>query len=75
MNEVINPGMEEKVVDREGKQVKNLFRFLLYVRKYIAILNNQGFSGTIVTAKLTGGGTNGSMTFTNGVLTSSTPAT
>ncbi len=32
-------------------------------------------SATIVTAKLTALGTNGSMTFTNGVLTASTPAT
>ncbi len=34
-----------------------------------------GITGTITTAKLTGGGSNGSMTFTNGVLTASTPAT
>jgi hypothetical protein len=37
--------------------------------------NFQGFSGTIATAKLTGGGANGSMTFVNGVLTASTAAT
>ena len=34
-----------------------------------------GLSVTITTAKLTSGGTNGSMTFTNGVLTAQTPAT
>jgi hypothetical protein len=34
-----------------------------------------GFTGTITTAKLTGGGANGSMTFVNGVLTAETPAT
>jgi hypothetical protein len=34
-----------------------------------------GVTATITTAKLTGGGSNGSMTFTNGVLTASTPAT
>lgn len=34
-----------------------------------------GQTVTITTAKLTGGGANGSMVFTNGVLTSSTPAT
>lgn len=75
MIEVINPGMDEKVVDKEGRQIKNLFRFLLYVRNYIAILNNQGFTGTIITAPLTGGGTPGSMTFTNGVLTDQVAAT
>jgi hypothetical protein len=30
---------------------------------------------TIVTAKLTSGGANGSMVFTNGILTAQTPAT
>lgn len=34
-----------------------------------------GLSTTITTAKLTGGGANGSMTFTNGVLTAQTAAT
>lgn len=37
--------------------------------------NLGGISATIVTAKLTGGGTNGSQTFTNGLLTAQTPAT
>lgn len=34
-----------------------------------------GFSGVITTAKLTGGGANGSMTFVNGVLTARVAAT
>jgi hypothetical protein len=34
-----------------------------------------GFTGTITTAPLTGGGTTGSMTFENGVLIDQTPAT
>jgi len=34
-----------------------------------------GLSVTITTAKLTSGGTNGSMTFTNGILTAQTQAT
>lgn len=34
-----------------------------------------GYTGTITTAKLTAGGTNGSMTFTNGILTAQTQAT
>lgn len=36
--------------------------------------NVRGYSGTITTAKLTSGGSNGSMTFVNGVLTAQTPA-
>lgn len=38
-------------------------------------LNTTGISATITTAKLTTGGANGSMTFTNGVLTAQTQAT
>lgn len=34
-----------------------------------------GFTGTIVTPPITGGGSNGSMTYTNGVLTSAVQAT
>ena len=34
-----------------------------------------GLTVTITTAALTGGGSNGSMTFTNGILTAQTPAT
>ena len=36
---------------------------------------SNGISVTIATAKLTTGGHNGSMTFTNGILTAQTPAT
>lgn len=39
------------------------------------VLPSNGISTTITTAKLTVGGHNGSMTFTNGILTSQTPAT
>lgn len=37
--------------------------------------SSTGYSGTVTTAKLTSGGTNGSQTFVNGILTASTPAT
>lgn len=37
--------------------------------------NLPGLSVTITTAKLTGAGVNGSMTFTNGILTAQTQAT
>jgi hypothetical protein len=37
--------------------------------------SSPGLSATITTAKLTGGGTEGSMTFTNGILTAHTDAT
>jgi hypothetical protein len=41
----------------------------------LATTHLSGFSGTVTTAKLTPGGANGSMTFTNGLLTASTAAT
>jgi hypothetical protein len=37
--------------------------------------NNTGFTGTIITAKLTGGGTNGSITLVNGKIISQVAAT
>ena len=48
-----------------------------WFQKLQAVLNSnlsEGYTGTIVTAKLTNTGTEGSMTFTNGILTSQTPA-
>jgi len=38
-------------------------------------LRGAGYTGKIVTAKLTSGGTTGTMTFENGRLKSQTPAT
>jgi hypothetical protein len=45
------------------------------VGKALVINGNAGISATITTAKLTTGGTSGSMTFNNGILTAQTPAT
>lgn len=42
---------------------------------YLYSWRQKGLSVTITTAKLTGGGTNGSMTFVNGLLVASTQAT
>ena len=45
--------------------------------KVVNLLNSNlaaGYSGTIVTAKLTVGGTNGSLVFKNGILISETAA-
>ena len=56
----------------EGKSF-SLHWFGLF--KAMQALFSQGFTGTITTAKLTGGGTNGSITFENGVVVSQTPAT
>ena len=67
------PGVEE-----------NSLHFTRYWKKWLidltANLNAKadpttGISGTIATAKLTPGGANGSLTFTNGILTAHVDAT
>jgi hypothetical protein len=52
------------IVDKEGRPNPWFIQYEL-----------QGFTGTIATAKLTGGGANGSMVFFNGKLVSQTAAT
>lgn len=46
-----------------------------YVDSAITLAFSTGISTSITTAPLTGGGTTGTMTFTNGLLTAQTPAT
>lgn len=41
----------------------------------VSVGGTPGLTVVVTTAKLTSGGTNGSMTFTNGILTAQTPAT
>jgi len=65
------PSYEIPISDKAGPTGKNWYFFFTA----ISTLFSGGFTGTIATAKLTGGGANGSMTFQNGVLTASTPAT
>ena len=65
------PKFEIPLTDRQGNTSKNWYFFF----QAISAPLGAGFNGTIVTAKLTGGGSNGSITFTNGVVTSQTPAT
>jgi hypothetical protein len=55
--------------------LRDLIATLNSNQKKIAGVLNPGLTVTITTAKLTAGGANGSMTFTNGVLTAETLAT
>ena len=59
------------VIDSSGAPTQYFLSWLNLVTTALS----KGYSGTITTAKLTGGGANGSMTFVNGVLTSETAAT
>jgi hypothetical protein len=49
--------------------------FLNTMQAWASILAPSGFTGTVTTAKVTAGGTTGSMTFVNGVLTGQVAAT
>ncbi len=53
------------IVDSEGRPTQYFINFIL----------TQGFTGTVTTAALTGGGTQGLMTFAGGVLIGEVPAT
>jgi len=69
------PDRSSVIVDSDGRKTGYFFNWLNAV---YALLNKtllKGYTGTIVTAKLTGGGTNGSMTFVNGVVVSQVAAT
>lgn len=66
-----NPGRNQQIVDQDGLPTEALFIWMALVNDLL----EQGFTGTIVTAALTGGGAQGSMTFQRGVLTSQVPAT
>jgi hypothetical protein len=63
----------QPVVDKDGRPTAIMKLHLSGVSQATNLIA-QGFTGTISTAPLTGGGTNGSMTFQNGVLIESTPA-
>lgn len=64
------PNLREPLVDREGRATNHWWEFFDSLWKPAS-----RFSGTIATAKLTTTGTNGSMTFLNGILTSQVPPT
>lgn len=61
----------QRIANPDGTPTQDLIAWMNAVNNLLG----KGFTGTIATAKLTGGGANGSMTFVNGVLTAQTPAT
>ena len=81
-----SPNIREPISDGQGLLRQRWFQWftillnglnaiVLSLNAQVGPYNKTGFSGTIVTANLTVGGTNGSMTFKNGVLTSEVAAT
>lgn len=66
-----NPNRNDKIVDEDRLPTEAMYIWMMLINELL----ETGFSGTITTAALTGGGTQGSMTFQNGVLIAQTPAT
>lgn len=89
MGSFANPPFRTEVVkDPEELLVQNYFTpgWVKWIQQVADLLtfsglaenkanNLPGYTGTVTTAALTGGGTQGSMTFANGILVSQTPAT
>lgn len=72
---VSNTVSSSPLVEQEGRASTAFQKWIQQVSLAINGIPPQTFSGTIATAKLTGGGANGSITFTNGVVTAQVPAT
>lgn len=66
-----NPDRLDKIVEDDGVPSESMYIWMMLVGNLL----ESGFTGTIVTAALTGGGVQGSMTFQNGVLIEQVQAT
>jgi hypothetical protein len=63
------------IVDENRTPSTYFLNWLLQLTAKLNATLGAGFTGTIATAKLTGGGTEGSITFKNGVVVAQTAAT
>ena len=71
-----DPSSPTPIVDpKTGVKTAYFFRWEKLLFDLLVATLGKGFTGTVTTAKLTGGGTNGSLTFVNGVVTSQVPPT
>lgn len=71
-----DPTTQTQIVDpKTGIKTQFFFNWLKALYDLLKGTLAVGYTGTIVTAKLTSGGTNGSMTFVNGVVTAQVAAT
>jgi hypothetical protein len=69
------PSIQVAIADEKRHISQIWFNWFLQLKRYLDSNLGAGYSGTIVTAKLTALGAQGSMTFVNGILTAQTPAT
>ena len=63
------------LVEQGGRASSTFLKWIQQVSQSVNSLPPQPFTGTITTAALTGGGTQGSITFVNGVVTAQVAAT
>jgi hypothetical protein len=63
------PQSQASVASPSGRFTHYWFQFFDSLVKKLNSVSAGGFTGTVPLAKLTGGGVNGSLTFTNGILT------
>jgi hypothetical protein len=71
-----DPASQSQIIDPQtGKKTQYFFNWLKILFDLLKGTLGQGFTGTVTVAKLTGGGTNGTLTFVNGVLTKEVPPT
>jgi hypothetical protein len=70
-----SPAVVGPQLDVGGSTPMKGLTYLYQWRQGINAWQGKGLSVTVTTAKLTAGGTNGSLVFTNGLLTAVTPAT
>jgi hypothetical protein len=63
------PNIREPIADGNGRVTNRWWTW------FNGLIPAKSFSGTITTAKLTSGGSNGSLVFQNGILVSQTAAT
>lgn len=70
------PSNLEVIVDPEtGVRKPFFFAWMQGVYTALAVTIGKGFTGNVTLAALTGGGTQGTLTYTNGVVTAVVPPT
>lgn len=71
----IVPSLQTALVDERKHLSQIWYNWFIQLKKYLDTSLGTGYTGVIVTAKLTAIGTQGSMTFVNGILTAQVAAT
>lgn len=71
MADIATPDKHSPIVEQNGVSALVMFEWMVLVSSLL----QRGYNGTVTTAALTPAGTQGSMTFENGVLISQVQAT